>query len=163
MAEFTMGSFSCHLCLIVFFLLAKSTLSPVYFIPISLVCVLPFCFRSSFLPFPWYICLRHFNHYIFFFYPHHMPVPVQSSLRDIFGSLRHSRFPLDVFVPRLFIARHSAHPSLHPHRVSQDQISTPLCMPHGHRPLKEPILLLNNITIIEGSYKPNFSSVLLYK
>ena len=121
---------------------------------------------SSFLfclPFPWCICIQHFPQYVFFFSPHHMPVPVQSSLRDIFGSLRHSRFPLDVFVPRLFIARHSAHPSLHPHRVSQDQISTPLCMPHGHRPLKEPILLLNNITIIEGSYKPNFSSVLLYK
>ena len=31
--------------------------------------------------------------YVFFISPHHMLIPVQSSIRDVFGSLRHSRCP----------------------------------------------------------------------
>ena len=41
------------------------------------------CFRSSSLPFPWYIRPQHFPQYVFAISPHHMPVPVQSSLGDL--------------------------------------------------------------------------------
>ena len=57
---------------------------------ISLTRVFPSRFRSSSLPFPWYIRSQHFPQYVFAISPHHMPVPVQSSLGDLFGSLRHS-------------------------------------------------------------------------
>ena len=44
---------------------------------------------------------------------HRTPVPVQSSLRDLFRSLRHSRCSSDAFVPHPFFAcqSDSAHPS----------------------------------------------------
>ena len=45
---------------------------------ISLTCVFPSCFRSSSLPFPWYICPHHFPQGVFAISPHHMPVPDQS-------------------------------------------------------------------------------------
>ena len=54
---------------------------------ISLTRVFPSCFRSSSLPFPWYICPQHFPQYVFAISPRHLPVPVQSSLGDLFGSL----------------------------------------------------------------------------
>ena len=60
---------------------------------ISLACVFPSCFRSSSLPFPWYICPQHFPQYVFAISHHHMPVPDQSSLSDLFGSLRHFVVP----------------------------------------------------------------------
>ena len=41
------------------------------------------CCRSSSLPFPWYIRPQHFPRYVFAISPHHMPVPVQSSLGDV--------------------------------------------------------------------------------
>ena len=78
---------------------------------ISLTRVFPSCFRSSSLPFPWYIRPQHFPQYVFAISPHHMPVPVQSSLGDLFGSLCHSCCSSDVFIPDLVFACHSAHPS----------------------------------------------------
>ena len=69
---------------------------------ISLTLVFPSCFRSSSLPFP---------QYVFAISPHHMPVLVQSSLGDLFGSLRHSCCSSDVFIHDLVFACHSAHPS----------------------------------------------------
>ena len=78
---------------------------------ISLTRVFPSCFRSSYLPFPWYIRPQHFPQYVLAISPHHMPVPVQSSLSDLFGSLRHSCCSSDVFIPDLVFACHSAHPS----------------------------------------------------
>ena len=78
---------------------------------ISLTCVFPSCFRSSSLPFPWYIRSQYFPQYVFTISPHHMPVPDQSSLGDLFGSLRHSCCSSDVFIPDLVFACHSAHPS----------------------------------------------------
>ena len=60
---------------------------------ISLTRVFPSCFRSSSLPFHWYIRPQHFPPYVFAISPHHMPVPVQSSLGDLFGSLRHLVVP----------------------------------------------------------------------
>ena len=51
---------------------------------VSLAYVFPSCFRSSSLPFPWYIRPQHFPQYVFFISPHRMPVPVQSSLHDLF-------------------------------------------------------------------------------
>ena len=68
---------------------------------ISLTCVFPSCFRSSSLPFPWYIRSQYFPQYVFTISPHHMPVPDQSSLGDLFGSLRHSCCSSDVFIPDL--------------------------------------------------------------
>ena len=50
--------------------------------------------------------------------PHHTPVSVQSSLRDLFGNPRHSRCPSEVFVPDLVTACHSAHPPSHLHQGS---------------------------------------------
>ena len=47
-----------------------------------IVKVYPFCFRS----------------------PNHMPVPVQSSLCDLFGNLLHSRCSSDVFILDLVFA-----------------------------------------------------------
>ena len=47
---------------------------------ISLTCIFPSCFWSSSLLFPWYIRSHHFPPYVFAISPHHMPVPVQSSL-----------------------------------------------------------------------------------
>ena len=76
---------------------------------ISLTRVFPSCFRSSSLPFPWYIRPQHFPQYVFAISPHHMPVPVQSSLGDLFGSLRHSCCSSYVFIPDLVFACHSAH------------------------------------------------------
>ena len=93
-------------------LLARSQPST---LQISLSCVFPSCFRSSPLPFPWYICPQHFPQYVFAIFPHRMPVPDQSSLGDLFGSLRHSCCSSDVFIPDLVFACHSAHPSKHPH------------------------------------------------
>ena len=78
---------------------------------ISLTRVFPSCFRSSSLPFPWYIRPQHFPQYVFAISPHHMPVPVQSSLGDLFGNLRHSCCSSDMFIPDLVFACHSAHPS----------------------------------------------------
>ena len=89
-------------------LLARSQSST---LQISLACVFPSCFRSSSLPFPWYICHHHFPQYVFAISPHHMPVPYQSSLSDLFGCLRHSCCSSDVFIPDLVFACHSAHPS----------------------------------------------------
>ena len=60
---------------------------------ISLTRVFPSCFRSSSLPFPWYIRPQHFPQCVFAIALHHMPVPVQSSLGDLFVSLRHSVVP----------------------------------------------------------------------
>ena len=65
---------------------------------ISLTRVFPSCFRSSSLPFPWYIRSQYFPQYVFTISPHHMPVPDQSSLGDLFGSLRHSCCSSDVFM-----------------------------------------------------------------
>ena len=76
---------------------------------ISLTCVFPSCFRSSSLPFPWYIRSQYFPQYVFTISPHHMPVPDQSSLGDLFGSLRHSCCSSDVFIPDLVFACHSFH------------------------------------------------------
>ena len=78
---------------------------------ISLTRVFPSCFRSSSLPFPWYICPQHFPQYVFSISPHHMPVLVHSSLGDLFGSLCHSCCSSDVFIPDLVFSCHSAHPS----------------------------------------------------
>ena len=78
---------------------------------ILFTCVFPSCFRSSSLPFLLYICPQHFPQCVFAISPHHMPVPVQSSLGDLFGSLRHSCCSSDVFIPDLVFACHSAHPS----------------------------------------------------
>ena len=61
-------------------LLARSQCST---FQISLTRVFPSCFRSSSLPFPWYIRPQHFPQYVFAISPHHMPVPVQSSLGDL--------------------------------------------------------------------------------
>ena len=74
---------------------------------ISLTRVFPSCFRSSSLPLPWYIRPQHFPQYVFAISPHHMPVPVESSLGDLFGSLRHSCCSSDVFIPDLVFACHS--------------------------------------------------------
>ena len=76
---------------------------------ISLTRVFPSCFRSSSLPFPWYIRSQYFPQYVFTISPHHMPVPDQSSLGDLFGSLRHSCCSSDVFIPDLVFSCHSAH------------------------------------------------------
>ena len=54
---------------------------------ISLTRVFPSCFRSSSLPFPWYIRSQYFPQYVFTISPHHMPVPDQSPLGDLFGLL----------------------------------------------------------------------------
>ena len=75
---------------------------------ISLTRVFPSCFRSSSLPFPWYIRSQYFPQYVFTISPHHMPVSDQSSLDDLFGSLRHSCCSSDVFIPDLVFACHSA-------------------------------------------------------
>ena len=88
-------------------LLARSQSST---LQISFACVFPSCFRSSSLPFPWYICPHHFPQYVLPISPHHMPVPDQSSLGDLFGSLRHSCCSSDVFIPDLVFACHFAHP-----------------------------------------------------
>ena len=66
---------------------------------------------SSSLPFPWYICPQHFPQYVFAISPHHLPVPDQSSLGDLFGSLRHYCCSSDVFIPDLVFSCHSARPS----------------------------------------------------
>ena len=50
---------------------------------ISLTRVFPSCFRSSSLPFPWYICPQNVPQYVLAISPHHMPVPDQSSLGDL--------------------------------------------------------------------------------
>ena len=71
---------------------------------VTLARVFPSCIRSSHLPFPWYIRPQHFPQYVFFVSPHHTPIPVQSSLRDLFGSLHHS---CCTFVPHLFFSCHS--------------------------------------------------------
>ena len=73
--------------------------------------IFPCCFRSSSLPFPWHICPQHFPQNVFFISPHRMPVPVRSSLRDLFVSRCHSRCYSDVFVPDIVFVCHSAHPS----------------------------------------------------
>ena len=78
---------------------------------ISLTRVFPSCFLSSSLPFPCYIHPQNFPQYVFAISPRHMPVPVQSSVGDLFGSLRHSCCSSDVFIPDLVFACHSAHPS----------------------------------------------------
>ena len=75
-------------------LLARSLSSTFH---VLLASVFPSCFRSFSLPFPWCIHSQHFPQYVFFIAPHHMPVPIQSSLRDLFGSLCHSRCSLHFF------------------------------------------------------------------
>ena len=54
-------------------LLARSQFST---FQISLTRVFPSFFRSSSLPFPWYICLQHFPQYVFAISPHHMPYQI---------------------------------------------------------------------------------------
>ena len=66
---------------------------------VSLARVFPSCFRSSSLPFPWYIRPQHFPQYMFSMSPHHMPIPVQSSLRESLP-----RCPSNVFVAHLVFA-----------------------------------------------------------
>ena len=61
------------------------------------------------LPFPWYIGPRHFLQYAFVISLHGMSLQVQSSLRDICGSLWHSRCPSYVFVPDLVFACHTVY------------------------------------------------------
>ena len=73
----------------------------------SFMRIFPSYFWLSYLPFPWYICPQHIPQYVFTISPHHMPVPVQSSLGDLFGSLCHYRCFLDVFVSDLVFACHS--------------------------------------------------------
>ena len=51
---------------------------------VSLAYVFPSCFRLSSRLFPWYICPQHFLHVVLLVSPHHMPVPVKSSLHDLF-------------------------------------------------------------------------------
>ena len=60
---------------------------------VSLARVFSSCFPCFCLPFPRNIHSQHFPQYVFFISPHHMPLPVESSLRDLFRSLRHSRCP----------------------------------------------------------------------
>ena len=81
----------------------------------SLVIIFPSCFWSSSLPFPWYIRPQHFHQYVFVISPHHMPVPVQSSLRGLFASLRHSPCSWDVFV--LDLVNMHIHRTQHPHLI----------------------------------------------
>ena len=106
---------------------------------ISLTRVFPSCFRSSSLPFPWYIRSQYFPQYVFTISPHHMPVPDQSSLGDLFGSLRHSCCSSDVFIPGLVFACHSAHPSSHPHlgHLNPFFLSLLHCVSTLHNVLKE--------------------------
>ena len=88
---------------------------------VSLACVFPSCFRSSSLPFPRNIHSQHFPQYVFFIFisPHHMPVPVHSSLGDIVLEACAT-----LVVPRMFsflvlsfFGCHSAHPfTPHIHR-----------------------------------------------
>ena len=101
---------------------------------ISLTCVFPSCFRSSSLHFPWYISPQHFPQYVFAISPHHMPVPVQSSLGDLFGSLRHSCCSSDVFIPDLVFACHSAHPSSIPISVTSIRFSCLFVVAHVSAP-----------------------------
>ena len=84
---------------------------------VSLARVFPSSFRSHYLPLPQYIRPQHFPHSVFFISPYHMPVPVQQSLCDLFGSLCHSRCPTHVFVLHLIV-------SLNPHIHRSIPIST---------------------------------------
>ena len=53
-----------------------------------------------------------------------LPVPVQSSLRNLFGSLHHFRCSPDVFVPDLvFMPLHTSSPLYHPHLVHLNPFS----------------------------------------
>ena len=70
---------------------------------VPLACPFPSCFPLCYLSFTWYTYPWHFPQYVFFVSFHHMPILVQSSLRDLFGSLRHSRFPS---VPNLIVVFH---------------------------------------------------------
>ena len=60
-----------------------------------------------------YFRRQHLRQCVFFVSSHHTPVPVQSYPRYLFGSLRHSRCPSDVFVPDLVVAFHT-----HTHRIN---------------------------------------------
>ena len=75
---------------------------------VSLAHVFPSCFRSSSLPFPWCNHPQRFPQYVFFITSSHVN-PVQSSLRDLFGTMRHSRCSSDVFVHDLVFVCYSAH------------------------------------------------------
>ena len=77
---------------------------------VTLDCIFPSYFRSSSLPFPWYIRPKHFPQCVFFISPRHMPLPVRHSLNDLLRSLHHSRCPSSVSVPDLVFACHSVHP-----------------------------------------------------
>ena len=89
---------------------------------ISLTRVFPSCFRSSSLPFPWYIRPQHFPQYVCAISPHHMPVPDQSSLGALFGSLCHSCCSSDLFIPDLVFAE-----IYHDHCKSLSGIHRRLC------------------------------------
>ena len=53
---------------------------------------------------------QHFPQCVLFVSPNCMPIPVRSSLHDLFGSMHHSCCPSHGFVPGLVFACHSAHP-----------------------------------------------------
>ena len=53
----------------------------------------PSYFRSSSLPFPWYICPKHFPRCVLFISPHHVPLPVRHSLSNLPRSMHHPCCP----------------------------------------------------------------------
>ena len=92
---------------------SSPALSPCSTFQVSLLCIFPSFFWLSSIPYPWNIRPHHFPQYVFVFSLYHIPAPVQSSLRDLFGSLRHSCCSSDVpVVPDLVFACLHIHSSI---------------------------------------------------
>ena len=92
-------------------------LSQSYSLHVPLAHILPPCLWSPSLPFPRLRFRHHSLHYVIFFHPHDVPIPFQSSLRNLSGRLRYFRRSSDVFVPGFVFSCHSTHPPQHPHLV----------------------------------------------
>ena len=76
----------------IIFLLHVALSTPLPAFQISLAHVFPSCFQSSFLSFSLVYPFSTLSSVCV----HHMPVPVQSSFGDLFGSLRHSHCSSDI-------------------------------------------------------------------